>query len=102
MRGKKYEKQCLGNVVLKFAKHGDLDNLTDIKSILMKNNLIDKRNQSFYLGHLAQNKNYFVKVLKSSDPKCPFYVTEKKIQSDMNCVINATNIAEVVTFHFNT
>lgn len=84
---------------MKLAKQGDLEFVPDVDKILSKNKLATKRNPSFYLGDLAQDRKYFDKILKSSRPKCPFYVTEKKIQDNMRHVIIASDVAEVSIYY---
>lgn len=74
-----------------------MDNLiTDTSSQLLRKRTPSDSDRSFYLGHLAQDRKYFKEVLKhkvSNDG--PFSEFEKRIQSTMKCVINATDIAEV-------
>lgn len=77
------------------AKHGYLENVTKLNNKLLESVACKERNKSFYLGHLAQDRKYFDNVLKSSGPKCPFYLSEKKIQNNMRHIINASDVAEV-------
>lgn len=85
----------MGNTVLKLAKREYLEHAN---SKVFDNFICNKRNQSFYLGYLAEDKKYFDKFLKSHSPKCPFYSSEKEIQNIMRHVINATDVAEVSIF----
>ncbi|VVC30867.1 Tetratricopeptide-like helical domain [Cinara cedri] len=89
LKKNKYRKGCLGKTVLKLANRKNLENVVDLAK-----NLDHKGNYSFYLGRLAQDKRYFDKLLKSSRPKNPFYESEKKIQSNMRCMLNAMDVAE--------
>lgn len=92
----KYRKPCLGNSVMKLAKQGGLDNMETLNSVLSKTKLTcKKKNQSFYLGHLAQDRRYFDKVLKSGGPKRPFYMAEKKILSHMKQTVDSLDVAHV-------
>jgi len=102
LRIEKYRKPCLGNAVIKLAKLGGLDNMAALYSILSKTRLTcKKRNQSFYLGCLAQDRMYFEKVLKSGGPKRPFYEAEKKILGNMKQVVDTLNVAYVsITYLF--
>ncbi|XP_060855897.1 uncharacterized protein LOC132933649 [Metopolophium dirhodum] len=94
LRKEKYRKPCLGNAVIKLAKLGGLDNGAALHSILSKTKLTcKKRNQSFYLGRLAQDKKYFDNVLKSGGPKRPFYVAEKNIFGHMKRVVDTLDVA---------
>jgi len=96
LRKEKYRKRCLGNAVMKLANLGGLDNVAALHSILSETKLTcKKRNQSFYLGRLAQDKKYFDKVLKSGGPKRPFYEAEKKILGNMKRVVDTLNVAYV-------
>jgi len=89
----------LGNAVLRLAKLGGLDNVEALHSILSKTKLTcKKRNQSFYLGRLAQDRKYFDEMLKSGGPKQPFYETEKKILGNMKRVVNTLDVAYVRKF----
>lgn len=102
LRKEKYRFPCLGNAVIKLAKLGGLDNVAALHSILSKTKLTcKKRNQSFYLGRLAQDRKYFHKVLKSGGPKRPFYMAEKKIFGNMKRVVDTLDVAYVRKFILN-
>lgn len=72
------------------AIQGNLENVVDLAKHLGR-----KGHHAFYLGHMAQDKKFFDKILKTSGPKNPFYESEKKMQRNMRCIINAMDIAEV-------
>ncbi|XP_022171592.1 tetratricopeptide repeat protein 25-like [Myzus persicae] len=94
LKKEKYRKPCLGNAVIKLANLGGLDNVAALHSILSKTKrTCKKKNQSFYLGRLAQDKKYFDKVLKSGGPKRPFYEAEKKMLGNMKRVVDTLNVA---------
>jgi len=92
----KYTVPCLGNAVTNIAKLGGLDNMAALQSTLSKTKRTCKqKNQSFYLGHLAQDKKYFEKVLKSGGPNRPFYTEENKLFSNVKRVVDSLNVAYV-------
>lgn len=100
LKKEKYRKPCLGNAVIKLANLGGLDNVAALHSILSKTKrTCKKKNQSFYLGRLAQDKKYFDKVLKSGGPKRPFYEAEKKMLGNMKRVVDTLNVAYVSTIY---
>ncbi|XP_060844682.1 uncharacterized protein LOC132924406 [Rhopalosiphum padi] len=90
----KYRDRCLGNTVIKLAKQGDLIDTEALHLKLAKTKLTCKnKNESFYLGRLAQDKKFFEEVLQSGGPKQPFYNAKNKLFNNLKRVVDSLDVA---------
>lgn len=93
MRKPKYGKSCLGNTMLKLAEHSDFKNVPDRLDEYSSCRTTDYY-YSMYLGHLNQDRKYFLETLKSSRVISggPY---RQQIRNNMQCVVDASNVASV-------
>lgn len=89
----KYGKSCLGNTMLKLSEHSDFKNVPDMPN---KNGSCRTTDHYYllYLGHLNQDRKYFLETLKSSGAMSdgPF---GQKLRNYMKCIVDASNVASV-------
>jgi hypothetical protein len=100
LNNSKYNKNNLGYIVEKFEKQGNLDTLISTDDFYSRNNLKRKKYNSFYLRDLNGYQKYIAKILKFNTPMLPFKETEENMYSDMQLLVNAADMVEVILIYY--
>lgn len=99
LNNSKYKKNNLGYIVEHFENQGNLDTLISTDDFYSRNNLKRKKYNSFYLRGLNGYQKHIAKILKFNTPMLPFKETEENIYSDMELLVNAADMVEVILIY---